>query len=101
MGVHLYEDLLAAQPDAFDWPDRRARRRGDVLHERHHREPEGRRLQPPLQLPALDGRLPGNAFGIAERDRILPVVPMFHANAWGLAYAGLMSGAALIMPDRS
>ena len=25
---------------------------------------------------------------------------MFHANAWGLAYAGLLSGAALIMPDR-
>src|SRR5260370_36519688 len=42
----------------------------------------------------------GNAFGLAERDRVLPVVPMFHANAWGLAYACLLSGAALIMPDR-
>src|SRR5260370_20291563 len=42
----------------------------------------------------------GNAFGLSERDRVLPVVPMFHANAWGLAYAGLLSGADLIMPDR-
>ena len=42
----------------------------------------------------------GNAFALSERDRVLPVVPMFHANAWGLAYAGLLSGAALIMPDR-
>src|SRR5260370_8348086 len=42
----------------------------------------------------------GNAFALSERDRVLPVVPMFHANAWGLAYACLLSGAALIMPDR-
>src|SRR5271157_3978575 len=42
----------------------------------------------------------GNAFALSERDRVLPVVPMFHANAWGLAYASLLSGAALIMPDR-
>jgi fatty-acyl-CoA synthase len=28
------------------------------------------------------------------------VVPMFHANAWGLPYAAVMAGAALLMPDR-
>ncbi|MGN6606566.1 MAG: long-chain fatty acid--CoA ligase [Jatrophihabitans sp.] len=37
-------------------------------------------------------------FSINERDRILPVVPMFHANAWGLPYAALMAGATMIMP---
>jgi len=37
--------------------DRRALRRGDVLHQRDHRTPEGHRLQPPVQLPALDGRI--------------------------------------------
>jgi fatty-acyl-CoA synthase len=31
---------------------------------------------------------------------VLPVVPMFHANAWGLPYAALMAGASLLMPDR-
>jgi fatty-acyl-CoA synthase len=31
---------------------------------------------------------------------VLPVVPMFHANAWGLPYAAMLSGASLIMPDR-
>ncbi|HEX9260683.1 MAG TPA: AMP-binding protein, partial [Acidimicrobiales bacterium] len=36
--------------------------------------------------------------GIGERDRILPVVPMFHANAWGLAHAAVASGADLVMP---
>lgn len=31
---------------------------------------------------------------------VLPIVPMFHANAWGLPYAALMAGASLVMPDR-
>jgi fatty-acyl-CoA synthase len=38
--------------------------------------------------------------GASEYDRILPVVPMFHANAWGLAYSAMLAGADLVMPDR-
>ncbi len=38
------------------------------------------------------------AFGLSESDRLLPVVPMFHANAWGLPYACFLAGASLIMP---
>jgi fatty-acyl-CoA synthase len=40
------------------------------------------------------------ALGISEADRILPIVPMFHANAWGLPYAGWMAGADFLMPNR-
>jgi fatty-acyl-CoA synthase len=36
--------------------------------------------------------------GVEERDVILPVVPMFHANAWGLAHAAVAAGASLVMP---
>ena len=39
-----------------------------------------------------------SVFGLAESDRALPVVPMFHANAWGLPYAAFMAGAELVMP---
>ena len=39
-----------------------------------------------------------DSLGACERDVILPVVPMFHANAWGLAHAGVASGATLVMP---
>jgi fatty-acyl-CoA synthase len=39
-----------------------------------------------------------DGIGIRESDRILPVVPMFHANAWGLAHVGVATGASLIMP---
>jgi fatty-acyl-CoA synthase len=37
-------------------------------------------------------------FGLSEQDRVLPVVPMFHANAWGLPYAAGLAGASMIMP---
>ncbi|HEY6333862.1 MAG TPA: long-chain fatty acid--CoA ligase [Blastocatellia bacterium] len=43
----------------------------------------------------------GGVFGISERDRILLIVPMFHANAWGMPYSGWMAGADLIMPGPS
>ena len=41
-----------------------------------------------------------DSLGVRESDVILPVVPMFHANAWGLAHSGVASGATLIMPGR-
>jgi fatty-acyl-CoA synthase len=41
-----------------------------------------------------------SAFDLTSHDRVLPIVPMFHANAWGIPYAALMSGASMLMPDR-
>jgi len=40
----------------------------------------------------------GDAMGVSSRDVIMPVVPMFHANCWGLALTAPMNGAALVMP---
>src|SRR3954463_3856658 len=39
-----------------------------------------------------------NAFGLSVRDIAMPVVPMFHANAWGIAHAAPAAGAALVFP---
>lgn len=39
-----------------------------------------------------------DAMGLSSRDTVLPVVPMFHANAWGLAQSAPMCGAKLVMP---
>ncbi len=41
-----------------------------------------------------------DVFGLRASDRVCPVVPMFHVNAWGLPYAAPMVGAALVMPGR-
>ncbi|WP_017973178.1 long-chain fatty acid--CoA ligase [Actinopolyspora halophila] len=39
-----------------------------------------------------------DAVGLSERDTILPVVPMFHVNAWGLPYAAVFAGASIVFP---
>jgi fatty-acyl-CoA synthase len=39
-----------------------------------------------------------DVLGISATDTVLPVVPMFHANAWGLAFSGPATGAKLVMP---
>lgn len=39
-----------------------------------------------------------DAFGLSTRDVVMPVVPLFHANSWSLAFAAPMAGAALVMP---
>ena len=44
------------------------------------------------------GAMMADSLGARESDVILPVVPMFHANAWGLAHAAVASGASLVMP---
>jgi fatty-acyl-CoA synthase len=41
-----------------------------------------------------------DALGLSARDRALVVVPMFHANAWGIPHAAALAGSDLIMPDR-
>ena len=49
-----YEELLAAAPATFEYPDVDERDgHGDVLHERHDRQPQGRHVQPPVDVPAL------------------------------------------------
>ena len=39
-----------------------------------------------------------DSFGLRERDSVMPVVPMFHANAWGLPYAATFAGARQVFP---
>ena len=51
----------------------------------------------PLVLHSLVAALP-DQLSVSARDTILPVVPMFHANAWGLPYALALAGALLVLP---
>jgi len=44
------------------------------------------------------GAMTVDSLGARESDIILPVVPMFHANSWGLAHAAVASGASLVLP---
>lgn len=42
--------------------------------------------------------LGADGFAISERDVVMPIVPMFHVNAWGLPYAAMLAGADLVLP---
>jgi len=99
--VHSYEDLLGAHAASFSWPDVDERSAAAMCYTSGTTgRPKGvvyshRSMH--LHSMAVNT---GTVFGMSERDRVLPVVPMFHANAWGLPYAAVMAGASLIMPDR-
>ncbi|MEA2352187.1 MAG: hypothetical protein QOJ14_601, partial [Thermoleophilaceae bacterium] len=46
------------------------------------------------------GQTTSDSIAIANADRVLPVVPMFHANAWGLPHGSLLVGADMVMPSQ-
>ncbi|RSM82020.1 long-chain fatty acid--CoA ligase [Kibdelosporangium aridum] len=47
------------------------------------------------------GTLAAGFIGLSESDVVMPIVPMFHANAWGLPYGAMMAGASLVLPGVS
>ena len=93
---------MARRGDAdFAWRVvRREHRRRHVLHLRHDRQPEGRRLLASLATSCtrIARRSAPDVFGIRATTRVMPVVPMFHANCWGLAFTAPLAGAAMVMP---
>jgi fatty-acyl-CoA synthase len=99
--VHSYEDLLAAHPDTFAWPDLDERSAAAMCYTSGTTgRPKGVVYSHRSSYLHSMGVCLGNVFAVSEQDKVLPVVPMFHANAWGFPYAAVMAGADLIMPDR-
>jgi fatty-acyl-CoA synthase len=99
--VHSYEELLAPAAETFDWPDLDERCAAAMCYTSGTTGmPKGVVYSHRSAYLHSMGVCMGNSLCMSERDRVLPVVPMFHANAWGLPYAAIMSGADLVMPDR-
>ncbi|WP_248322208.1 3-(methylthio)propionyl-CoA ligase [Caballeronia sp. Sq4a] len=99
--VMSYESLIAPQDGVFEWP---------VLDERQASflcytsgttgNPKGALYSHrSTVLHAYAAALP-DAMGASSSDAILPVVPMFHVNAWGIPHAGPLVGAKLVFPGK-
>ena len=99
--VHSYEELLATASAVFDWPDLDERSAAAMCYTSGTTGlPKGVVYSHRSSYLHSMAVCTPNGLGASERDRILPIVPQFHANAWGLPYAGMMAGADLVMPDR-
>ncbi|GAB0107682.1 long-chain fatty acid--CoA ligase [Nocardia sp. JMUB6875] len=99
--VHSYAELLAAQPDTYDFPviDERSAA-GMCYTSGTTGDPKGVVYSHRSNwLHAMQVISP-NGMGFTAADNVLAIVPLFHANAWGIPYAALMSGANVLMPDR-
>ncbi len=99
--VGLYEDALAAAGPDFEWPDVDERDAAAMCYTSGTTgNPKGVVYSHRSAYLHSMAVAMGDGMGLTPYDRVLPIVPMFHANAWGLPYAALMVGAGLVMPDR-
>jgi fatty-acyl-CoA synthase len=95
-----YEELLAEQTPGYDFPaledDRQAA--GLCYTSGTTGNPKGVLYSHRSNILHALGQLMADSIGMIADDRVMPVVPMFHANAWGIPYASAMTGADLVMP---
>jgi fatty-acyl-CoA synthase len=100
-GSLRYDELLAAERGAYAWPDLDERAAAAMCYTSGTTgHPKGVVYSHRSTYLHSLGACCTNSLAIGETDRILPIVPMFHANAWGLPYAGWLAGSDFVMPGR-
>ncbi|MDQ6710187.1 MAG: long-chain fatty acid--CoA ligase [Candidatus Dormibacteraeota bacterium] len=96
-----YEELIASRPTEFAWPDIDERDASAMCYTSGTTgKPKGVAYSHRSAVLHSFGIAVSGGLGISEESVALPVVPMFHANAWGMPYAAAMVGASLVFPDR-
>ena len=95
-----YADVIADEPVEFDWPDIDENSAAAMCYTSGTTgNPKGVVYSHRSSYLHTMAACTGNGIGISSSDCVLPIVPMFHANGWGLPYAALMAGADLVLPD--
>ena len=98
--VLRYADVVADEPAEFDWPEIDENCAAAMCYTSGTTgNPKGVVYSHRSSYLHTMATCTGNGIGIGSSDCVLPIVPMFHANAWGLPYAALMAGADLVLPD--
>jgi fatty-acyl-CoA synthase len=94
-----FEDLLAAESDNFTWPELDERTASSLCYTSGTTgNPKGVLYSHRSTVLHSYGAALPDAMALSAKDVVLPVVPMFHANAWGLPYACLLVGAKMVFP---
>ena len=97
--IHRYDDLVAGQPETFDWPEVDERSAAAMCYTSGTTgNPKGVVYSHRSTWLHSQAACTTDALGVGHDDTILAIVPMFHANAWGLPYAAMMVGAQLLLP---
>ena len=98
-GVRSYEEMLAAQSDEYAWPSLDENLASSMCYTSGTTgNPKGVLYSHrSTVLHAYAAALP-DVMDVSARDAVLPVVPMFHVNAWGIPYSSALVGCKLVMP---
>ena len=101
VSLHCYETLMADATEEPEWPDFDENAASGLCYTSGTTgQPKGVLYSHRSTLLHAYAVNTGDAIGLRSTERVLPVVPMFHVNAWGLPYGAPMCGAALLMPGR-
>jgi fatty-acyl-CoA synthase len=94
-----YEELLAAQEPGYDYPQLDDRQAAGLCYTSGTTgNPKGVLYSHRSNVLHAMGQCMADSIGMRSDDRVMPVVPMFHANAWGIPYGSVLTGAGLVMP---
>src|SRR5260221_1740250 len=98
-GVLCYEELLAAETADYAWPDLDENTASSLCYTSGTTgNPKGVLFSHRSTVLHSLGVCLGDSIGISMQDALCPVVPMFHANAWGTPYNAALTGAKLVFP---
>ncbi|MFV0275879.1 MAG: AMP-binding protein, partial [Parahaliea sp.] len=99
VGMQCYESVVAGQDDDFTWPQLDENSACALCYTSGTTgNPKGVLYSHRSTILHAYASMMPDVLGVSQRDVVLPIVPMFHVNAWGLPYTCPMAGAKLVFP---